>query len=174
MRPPPPCPTIRILADAATVTKFREGPGNDLTDIVFEGEITDYNGQCTYDVDSDTGAGTLELELAIRIGAVEGPANSEGRATFDYFVTVIDVTAIDSQQTVLNKRRFEILNKRRFHTGIEFPGNRTRLVYEDQPVVVIIFLTAGAIGSDFLIYVGFQLSREELQFNRRRRKALML
>ena len=47
-------------------------------------------------------------------------------------------------------------------------GNRTRLVYEDQPVVLSIPLKAGAIGPDFLVYVGFQLSPEELQYNRQK------
>ena len=38
---PPPCPLIAIVPDAGTITKFRAGPGRDIIDILYEGEIAD-------------------------------------------------------------------------------------------------------------------------------------
>ncbi len=38
-KPQAACPAGLIPADSATVTKFRDGPGRDLTDVVSEAEI---------------------------------------------------------------------------------------------------------------------------------------
>ncbi|MDP6804266.1 MAG: hypothetical protein QF902_02900 [Rhodospirillales bacterium] len=36
---PPPCPRIAVVPDASTITKFRAGPGRDIIDILYEGNI---------------------------------------------------------------------------------------------------------------------------------------
>ena len=157
--PPPPCPRVSILGDAATLTKFRPGPGRDLTDVLYEGVVTGVTGRCAYANDGKRANRALSIKVALVIEAARGPANRDGRAAFPYFVGITD-----SSRNVLNKERFNV--------RVVFPGNRTRLVITDDPVNLEIPVKAGQSGRDFTIFVGFQLSREDLEYNRRARKPI--
>ena len=157
--PPPSCPRISILGDAATLTKFRPGPGRDLTDVLYEGVVSGVTGSCAYANDGKRANRALSMKVALVIEAARGPANRDGRAAFPYFVGITD-----SSRNVLNKQRFNV-------TAV-FPGNRARLVVTDNPVALEIPVKAGQSGQDFEIFVGFQLSRAELEYNRRARRSV--
>ncbi len=160
---PPPCPHVAVFSDANTITRFHQGTGRDIIDVNFEGEITDIYGSCEHDIDDDTLGGTLTVEISLNIDLARGPANKDRRAAFDYFVAVADASK-------------NILNKKIFGVDVEFPGNFTRLGwtdYPDQPVLLDIPLKAGKTGKDFNIFVGFQLTREELEYNRRRLRSII-
>ncbi|MDX9859493.1 MAG: hypothetical protein RBS99_01130 [Rhodospirillales bacterium] len=153
--PPPPCPDVALVSDAATITKFVEGPGRDLTDVLYEAQLVNAAGACNYDVEKETGAGTLDVDMAVSMEMARGPANRDGRVAVRYFVAL---TGTDG----------EIIDRQRFEGVVEFIGNRSRLVWTDEPVYLAIPLKAGQTGSDFKIYVGYELSREEVEFNRNR------
>lgn len=154
--PPPACPRISILGDAATLTRFRPGPGRDLTDVLYEGVVTGVNGSCAY---ADDGKRALSMKVSLVIEAARGPAMRDGRAAFPYFVGITDLSR-------------NVLNKQRFSVTVVFPGNRTRLVVTDNPVALEIPVKAGRGGQDFEVFVGFQLSRPELEYNRRARRSI--
>ncbi|MCG8507848.1 MAG: hypothetical protein MI741_01350 [Rhodospirillales bacterium] len=151
--PAPPCPQVLQIEEAASVTRFVDGPGRDLIDVLFEGSIGNASGVCEYDVDDDTETGTLGVEMTLSFEVGRGPANRDRQADLNYFVAITDA-----------ERR--ILNKQNFSGTVNFPGNKTRLVWLDEPVYLSIPLAAGQTGSDFRIFVGFDLSKDELQFNR--------
>ena len=96
-RPPPPCPRVSILGDTAAITKFRPGPGRDLTDVLYEGVVTNVTGRCTYANGGKGANPTLSMDVALVIEARRGPANRDGRAMFAYFVSITD-----SSRNVLN------------------------------------------------------------------------
>lgn len=153
-----PCPRVSILADAATVTRFKEGLGRDLIDVDFKGALTGFRGSCGYDIDEDTDSGTLSLDLAVVMNLERGPANKGREIGFEYFISVTN-----SSKKVLNKEIFDV--------KVTFPGNQTVLKWSedpDDPVILTIPLKAGERGQDFIIFVGFQLSPEEYQYNLRR------
>lgn len=151
---PEPCPRVTVLGNAATLTKFKAGPGRDLIDVVFEGEITDIFNLCTYDVDYDSREGTIHTRLATVIAAKRGPADTTRSATIPYFVAVVD-----EDKRVIQKNIFEL--------KLAFPGNLTQNEVKDEVIDLNIPLLEGRNGSDFEIYVGLQLSREEVAFNQR-------
>ncbi len=156
--PPPPCPYVGVLPDAKDIVKFRPGQGRDLIDIVYESELTNIGRSCAYDIDEDTGEGTLTVEIGVFIDVARGPANRDRKAEFAYFIVITD-----SAKKVLNKQEFPV--------KINFPGNLSRLTWADDPdapAIVHIPLKAGKSGRDFKIFIGFQLSPEELEFNRKR------
>ena len=72
------------------------------------------------------------------------PANSDRLANVNYFVAVAR-----SDRTVLARRSFDI--------AIPFPGNRTRVSGLEE-IGQIITLAQGEDGSDYLIYLGFDLT----------------
>ena len=152
---PPPCPRVSVLPDGAAVTKFRAGPGRDLIDVFYQVGVVDIVSSCEHDIDDDTGEGTLTVELEVVIGAERGPADRDRSAAFSYFVAVTDTS-----RTVLNKKSFS--------ASVQFPGNLSRVTLIDRPVILGIPLKVGQNGSSFEIVVSFQMSLQELEFNRRR------
>ena len=60
------------------------------------------------------------------------------------------------------------LAKKVFDTEFEFEGNRNRIGATDE-LTQEIPLTSGDVGEDFDIFVGFQLSPEQLDYNRAKR-----
>ena len=150
------CPRVSLLPAGASLTRFLPGPGRDIIDIVYQVEIRDILRSCEYDIDDDTKAGTVTVELFVLVGAERGAADRERKAAFQYFVAVTD-----SNKTVLNKNAFD--------ATVTFPGNRSKVDWTDKGVKLNIPLKAGQNGSNFEIIVGFQMSREEMEFNSRRR-----
>ncbi len=154
--PPPPCPEVSVLPEAATVTRFREGPGRDIIDEIYSGKIFDISRVCEHDIDEDTGEGTLSMEIHLVIQAERGAANTDRRARFDYFVALTDST------------KKKIFKNEVFALPAAFPGNFNRISIADEPVELTIPLKKGQTGKDFLVFVGFQLNREEMKTNRLR------
>ncbi len=150
---PPPCPSVSILANADRITLFRSGPGRDLIDITAEARIDDFIARCLYDVDEETGVGQVTVELSLGMTAARGAANVDGFTEFRYFITLMKL-----DKTVLTKNTFTIV--------APFEGNRFRLSAYDDPVILTIPIKPPQTGQDFLIYVGFQVTPEQLEYNR--------
>ncbi|WP_420345222.1 hypothetical protein [Pelagibius sp.] len=145
---PRPCPEVVLLSDASKQVKF-SGQGRDLTDVLFEAEIEPGRVVCEYDDN------TVDVDLQVRVVASRGPANSDRLANINYFVAVAR-----ADQTVLARESFDI--------AIPFPGNRTRVSGLEE-IGQIIPLSQGEDGRDYRVYLGFDLTPEELQFNRANR-----
>jgi len=154
---PPACPRVSVLGDAANLTRFAEGAGQDLVDVDYQVEVTDIHAGCQF-VKNETDEQVVVVAMAPVMVAIRGPANRDRVARFDYFVSVID-----SKRSVLNKKIFSML--------VEFPGNLTRVALrdDDPPVTVDIPLAAGSAATDYQIFVGLQLTPDELEYNLRRR-----
>lgn len=148
-RTPPACPRASIISDGSTITKFREGTGRDLTDVVAQGEIVDVAVDCDYDRRG------VDVALQVAIAATRGPADRSRAAEFDYFVAVAD-----AQRNILAKEVFRVQFK--------FAPNeqRTGTVDEIEPRIP---LKSRADGVEYQIIVGFQLTPEEIEWNRTRR-----
>lgn len=152
-----PCPSIKILPEAATITHFKEGAGRDLIDVDFKGEIIAIKGSCGYDLDEDTDSGTMSMDLVVVMALERGPANRSREIGVEYFISIQDPDK-------------KLLNVKTFGAKVAFPGNQTVLTWSedpDDPIILTIPLKPGQRGWNFVIKTGFQLSPEEYQFNRR-------
>lgn len=152
---PLPCPRASILSEASHIVSFRDGGGRDLTDIKLEGDITSIDSSCKY-IQSNT---MIDMTVTVNIGVSRGPALAVGQADkVTYFVTVIDR---------LNQ---QVLNKATFDLPVKFPSGRTRLATGDnEQIGQRIPVKQGRTGADYEVIVGFQLTPEALDFNRKRR-----
>lgn len=157
---PPPCPSVLVLSEASSMTRFVPGRGTDLLDIDFQAEISDLLSGCKIQRPGKPGA-TMAVTLAPILVVSRGAANGDGRADFSYFVSVIDGND-------------HIVNKQDFPVGVTFEGNRnTVVVREDEsPISVDIPLTPGVNPLDYEIIVGLQLTQSQLEYNRDRRAAV--
>lgn len=146
---PPPCPRAVVGDNAGRLTRFN-GAGKDPANMVFEAEISDVAGSCVYDGD------TIQVDLQVQIVAGRGPANTDDKAKLHYFVAVAR-----TDKTILSRDGFD--------TVIELPGNQTRnQTVEDLEQTIP--LANGESGANLVIVVGFAMTREELEFNRKQRR----
>ena len=147
---PPECPQIVIVKDTSQLTVFQPGPGRDLTDVLLDARIDRFGGECETDLEPDN-SGTVNVDLQLVFEATRGPANKTRAANFSYYVAIGD-------------RSGAILAKKVFDVGFEFEGNRNR-VGGIEELTQEIPLRTGELGEDFEIFIGFQLSPEQLDYN---------
>lgn len=140
------CPRAGILKEAAAITKFRPGPGRDLTDVVYLARMIDLKSSCSY------GRKGVTVDMTLALAAERGPAIRSSKATLEYFVVITEPGGA-------------ILAKEQFATPIAFPNNvtQTRGIEKLQQIIP---LKRGASGANLRIIVGFQLQRHELDYNR--------
>jgi hypothetical protein len=145
-----PCPSVEVPRELATLTRFRDGGGRDLTDVVFEAGIVDVQIACDY------GSRGASIQLNVVVGAERGPANRSPNATVPYFIAIGD-----PQRTILAKEVFS--------TTVTFPPNVARAAATEETEETIP-LPKGRSAEGYGIIVGLQLSPEEVEYNRSRRQ----
>jgi hypothetical protein len=144
----PVCPTTGILRDAADLTRFR-GTGTDLTDTVIDGRITGLAGKCMLDDRTH-----LHTVISVSMDLTRGPANTTRTDDVAYFV------AVAQGDTILDKRTFVL--------PIGFARNVEQIRLTGDPVNIVLPVDAKTSGAAYRILVGFQLTPQELAFNRSR------
>ena len=144
------CPGAAVLAEASTVTKFR-GAGRDPTDVVATAEIARPKLSCDYDNDTRQ----VELTLSFPLSIKRGPAGNDADVTVSYFVAVVD-----SDNNVVLKQGFDRdLAPDMASAGFdENPGRISFTAAKDKKAV------------SYEVLVGFQLSHDELAYNRTQRR----
>ena len=140
-----------MLDEAARVTLFRPGPARDLTDVRFEGIIARAAAGCEYDP-----SGLVVVDATIDMVFSRGPAADGDIGRFTYFVAITD-----PNQSVVARREFSL--------DVEFPGEAKRVQAREQVTQRFDFAPAGD-ASRHRIFVGFQLTREQLDYERKLRR----
>ena len=152
-----PCPDYRILADAARIVQFRQGTGRDLVDVNIDGRIEDLAMECLTDLNKDTNSGNMEVAITVSLGAKRGPANTSKQAVLPYFISVTD-------------QKRNVLYREEFKVSVRFPGNQSAIQFFGETVKLELPLTPKVSSHNYLIYLGFQLNREQLLYNQRIKK----
>jgi hypothetical protein len=152
----PACPRVAVLNGAGSLTRFGPGSGRDILDVDFQAEMADVVSACRDDQKRD-GRPISLVALAPVLIASRGPANHDRQARFSYFVSVID-----SGQQILTKQIFPV--------EIDFSDNRNRVVLRDDnpPITVDVPNAKGSGARAYEILVGFQLTQDEIDYNRKR------
>lgn len=147
---PPVCPRVVVLRDTAQAVQIEPG-AKDVTGVRFLGRIADAQWAC--DADTDDGKRYLDVALTVVIDAERGPAAPDATATaFDYYVAVAD-----REQTILNKQVFR--------SDLPFPANRLKAGSKEE-LSIRVPLPGTSTGADYALLIGFQLDREQLEFQR--------
>jgi len=145
---PPPCPPVYIMSDAAKITKYRSGGGRDLTDVEMEGEVVAFKGDCVYD--EKGGEVTLQLAFELR----RGPAATGRTLDVTYFVAVPKFYPAPEAKGV-------------FTFPVTFPDTVDRIRVTDEEVTLRLPVRTKELIDNYEIYLGFQMSPEELEMSRR-------
>ena len=150
----PPCPRTGVVVDAADIVSFRptaSGPSQDLTDMIVSGRITGLQGSC-----SRQDNGRERVKVTVLMTLTRGPALATRAVTMPYFISVSRGEEGNSP----------ILDKAQQTATIEFPANVDRVQYTSQPITLSLPTTKDVSGASFDVLAGFQLTPEQLAYNR--------
>ena len=137
------CPQATTVPDLQTIARLAPS-GND-QDVQTAGRIASVSSSCT---DEDGG---VVASLAIEFTALRtGPAIRH--IDLPYFVAIADASG-------------NILGKKVFAIGLDFPGESATLKTTEK-VTTHLPLKNPQLGDIYTIIVGFQLTRNEVDFNR--------
>ncbi len=148
-----PCPLMGVLHDSARIVEFAS-PEQRYANIAFTGEMRGVRGFCRY-----TGADPIEMNLEIDMAFGRGPASAGARThRYRYWVAV-------------TRRGVAPIEKEYFNIEVEFDGDRNIATGTDQiERIVIPRANAEISGENFEVLVGFDLTPEQLAFNREGRR----
>jgi hypothetical protein len=131
------------------VVKFNQPNNQRYANIEFTGEMQGVRGLCRY-VEADPISMNMEIEMAFG----RGPAATSDRQTYRYWVAV-------------TRRGRAPIEKVYFDVDVRFPRGEQVVTHRERIEEIIIpRATADTSGENFEILVGFELTPEQLQFNR--------
>jgi len=149
---PPLCPRVSALADSVAVTKFRPGSGRDASDVTLKAEMTSFHGTCHYDFETRQ----MNISLELGIDAERRPAMTGRRADVAYYIAIPAFYPDPNAKQVLP-------------VTLEFPSDSNQLHYVDSAVQISIPIADLKTLPRYEVFVGLQLTPDELTFNRQQK-----
>jgi hypothetical protein len=147
----PVCPVTAVLSDATTVTKFRPGTpagSRDPATVVFTAEMSQAMLLCDYDRQNNR----LQVDVEFAVKATRGPAAQGAEPQLDFFVAIVDADN-------------NVISKTVFHGQPEMRGRMTN-TYTQSVDNFPVPLAMDKRPYDYEILTGFQLTPDELAYNR--------
>ena len=143
------CPKVELVGDLSRKAQFADGPGRDLSDILYVARIADVKSGCTY----DKRGVTVDMVVSIVGERSRAGAKIKG-ADITYFVAITDA-------------RESIIGKQTFTSRLDFTGDNPRI--DDELDQIIPLSSPLASAADHTIIVGLQLTPEQIDFNQKPR-----
>ena len=142
------CPVSGVLDKAGSLTRFADGAGRDLTDVLLQVSVTNIGTKCMLNEKS----GVLSMDMRIDFRVERGPASQLAADRFTYFIAVADPAGnVTARQT--------------FDKPVQFTGNLSAVDTNDE-ITTTIPIDRGQRIEDYRVYVALQLTQAELEYNR--------
>lgn len=143
-----PCPSALSLYDAHRLVEL-DGEEIDYESVGFTAEILGVRSFCSY-----YGERPILANLEIDMGFGRGPAARGNAHTYEYFVAV-------------TRRDMAVIHKETFPVRVEFEAGEDRVyLTEEIEAISIPRAEEGTSGVNFEIIVGYELTPEQIAFNR--------
>lgn len=144
-----PCPLMAVLYDNARMVDFAAPNQERYANIEYTAEMEGVHGLCRY-VDADPITISLDIDMAFG----RGPAATSDRQTYRYWVAV-------------TRRGVAPIEKAYFDVDVRWPRGEAVVNHRERiERIVIPRATPDLSGENFEVLVGFELTPEQLQFNR--------
>jgi hypothetical protein len=151
----PVCPRADLVWQAADLTRYRAEAASgtqDIRDLVLSGRILGIDRAQTKCMPGDTNK-QLAADVAILVQLTRGPAMQGRQANVEYFLAVTE--------------NGNIVDKQVYQSPVVFPPNIDQ-VKLSSPVVHMVFpISPTKTGAAYTVLAGFQLTPDELDYNRR-------
>src|SRR5262249_31664023 len=145
-----PCPASAVLADAAVVTKLKPGSPvqRDPANVLFTAEMAQPMLACNYDRE----ANKLSVDISFGIRASRGAAAAGPDPRLPFFIAIVDV-----DNNVVSKKLFQ---------AEPAMGGKAQNIFTENVNKFVVPLAMDKRPADYEILTGFQLTPEELAYNR--------
>jgi hypothetical protein len=144
-----PCPLMGVLYDSSRIVDFAAPNQERYANIEFTGEMQGVRGLCRYVGDDPI---TMAIDIDMAFG--RGPASTSDRQTYRYWVAV-------------TRRGVAPIEKAYFDVDVRWDRDEAVVTRTERiERIVIPRAAADTSGENFEILVGFELTPEQLQFNR--------
>jgi hypothetical protein len=143
------CPAAAALADTASETVFRPGAPQDPSGVAYTASIGGVKSDCIFD--QQQGQTFSSFDIAFR--AVRAPSPDAARYNLPYFIT------LNSAGRVLSKKMYNV--------QLEFAPGAAVATADISLGRTTVNLERGLIPTDYQFLVGFQLTQEQLAYNRK-------
>jgi hypothetical protein len=150
-----PCPPVGAVYDVARYVAFADGTDETYPNLTYTAEIVDVRMFCRY-ADKDPLVAQMEIDFAFG----KGDAARSDTHAYPYFVAV-------------TRRNGKVLGKEYFNVDADFNGRKLDGRTESIARIEIPRLDESIAGSNFEILVGFDLTPEQLEFNRAGKRFLL-
>jgi hypothetical protein len=140
------CPAPLTVADAQRLTRFKEGPGRDPRDIVFEAALTASGTTC------ELSRNQLNVTLLMRISVTAGPSIGASAAQVPYFVRVINNSG-------------GVLQGQEFTADFRLTSANPRGASQEELTLRLPYNEISDLAG-YRIAVGLKPTQEELNYNR--------
>lgn len=144
------CPNAAILEAPGELVRFNDGATAGPENVLFRTKMKYVSGVCDFDEKS------IDMELSVAMEAKRGAANADGKAQFTFFIAIIDI-----DRKILMREEFPLIAV--FEKGdddVNFSENLTLSIPRKE----------GLAPTDYSVYLGFEMTPDELAYNRRRQK----
>ena len=142
-----PCPVAATLYDTSRVVEVN-GPERH-ENVVFTGAVEGVRGYCRY-----VGTNPITMEIEVDFAFGKGPRATGSSRSYPVFVTVV-------------RRDKSVLAKEKFNIDVAWPAGKDIVRHtETIPGIVIPRANETVSGSNFEVFVGFDLTPEQLAYNR--------
>jgi len=144
-----PCPLMGVLYENARLVQFQEPGVERYANVAWTGEMQGVRGLCRY-----VGEDPIRMAIEVQMAFGRGPAATEERRSYRYWVAV-------------TRRGRAPIAKEYFDVDVRFPrGENVVRRTEEIGAIEIPRANAEISGENFEILVGFELTPEQIQFNR--------
>lgn len=144
-----PCPLMGVLYDSSRIVDFAAPDQVRYANIEYTGEMQGVRGLCRY-----VGADPITMNLEIDMAFGRGPAATSDRQTYRYWVAV-------------TRRGRAPIEKVYYDIDVRWPRGQSVVAHTETIERIVIPRANEEIsGENFEILVGFELTPEQLQFNR--------
>jgi hypothetical protein len=149
---PPVCPHADLLWQAADLSRYRDestGATQDLRDLVLSARVVGIPAKCQ----QGDSAGQVAADVGFTMQLTRGPAMQGREVDLPYFLAATEGG--------------RILDKKIYAAHIVFPPNTDQIAWTADPVHMVFPVSATKTGAAYTVLAGFQLTEQELAFNRR-------
>jgi len=148
----PVCPRASLLWEAADLSRYRDESAastQDIRDLILSGRVVAVPATC----EAGKSASQLAADVGVTVQLTRGPA-MQGRTTnVEYFLAVTE--------------NGNILDKQVYQSPVVFPPNVDQLKLTSPLVHMVFPVGPTKSGAAYTVLAGFQLTPDELAYNRR-------
>jgi hypothetical protein len=141
------CPKVEVVDALSKLVQFADGPGRDLSDVLYAARIEDVKSACAFDKSG------VRVEMTVSIVGDRAQAGQKLTGSdVTYFVAITDASQA-------------IVAKKLFTSRLDFSEDKPARIDDvlDQTIPLTVLTSA----KDHTIIVGFQLTPEQVNYNQK-------